>query len=84
VLVLEAQDDGVEALGVLEATADRLVAAGRRPDLPAEVAGRFERLGSALSSHALAVRVLMSSGASDESLRAVLERAAALIDDPTT
>lgn len=71
----------VGTLEVLERTADRLLAASRRDDLAAAAAKHLSHLGDELSSHALAARVLMRSGASADSLRTVLERAVAILDD---
>lgn len=51
----------------------------RRPDLPVEVRGRLRNLRDDLASHVLAVRVLVTSGASPESVEPVLQRAAALV-----
>ena len=71
-----------DALLVLEATAERLLAAGDADaGLAPEARRRLRRIGEELSVHALALRVLIASGASPERLLPVLERATALVDD---
>ena len=71
-----------DALVVLEATAERLLAAGDAGHgLSPEGARRLRQLGEELSIHALALRVLASSGASAERLQPLLQRVAALVDD---
>lgn len=69
------------ALIVLECTAERVLIAARRDGVPANAAKRLLHLGEELSSHALAARLLVKSGASSESLQHLLERATALVDD---
>lgn len=71
----------VGTVEVLEKTAERFLVAARRDDVPAATAKRWSSLGDELSSHALAARVLVTSGASQASLRIVLERAVAILDD---
>jgi hypothetical protein len=73
---------GEDALLALEATAERLLAAGDAGrGLTADGARRLRRIGEELSVNVLAVRVLVSAGASPERVDPLLERAAALIDD---
>jgi hypothetical protein len=66
---------------VLEHTAQRLREAALRADLEPAKAKRWSRLAEDLGSHALAARVLVTSGASNDSLRSVLERATSIIDE---
>lgn len=66
---------------VLEHTAQRLREAARRGDLEPEQAKRWSRLAEELGSHALAARVLVTSGASNDSLRSVLDRARSILDE---
>jgi hypothetical protein len=71
-----------DALLVLEATAERLLAAGdAESDLSPDGARRLREVGEELSVHALALRMLTSSGLSAERLQPLLERATALVDD---
>lgn len=70
----------LSSVEVLERTAQRLREAARREDLEPERAKRWSRLGDELGSHALAARVLVTSGASSASLQSVLDRATSIID----
>jgi hypothetical protein len=71
-----------DALLVLEATAERLLAAGDAASgLSPDGARRLRQIGEELSIHALALRVLTSSGVSAERLEPLLRRVAALVDD---
>ena len=69
-----------DALHLLEATAQRLRDAARRNGVSAAAATRMLHLADDLSSHALAARVLVTSGASRESLNYVLDRAVEIVD----
>ena len=71
-----------DALLVLEATAERLLAAGDAGgQLSPEAARRLREIGEELSIHALALRMLSSCGVSAERLRPLLERATAIVDE---
>ena len=73
---------GEDALLVLEATAERLLAAGGAAHgLTPRGARRLREIGEELTVHVQAIQVLVSCGAAPERLRPLLDRAAALIDD---
>jgi hypothetical protein len=69
-----------EAVDLLEYTAERLHQAAAREGLSAATAARLRRLADDLSSHALAARVLATTGASPQALERVLRRAIDLVD----
>ena len=69
-----------DVVELLDATARRLHTAAARPELEAENASRMRRLADDLSSHALAVRVLATSGASSETLDRLLHRVVDLLE----
>ena len=71
-----------DALLVLEATAERLLAAGDAGGgLSPEGARRLRAIGEDLSVHALALRMLSVSGVAQDRLQPLLQRVAALVDD---
>jgi hypothetical protein len=79
VTVGDAPDLNDDALLVFETPAERLLAAGdAEAGLSADGARRLRQIGEELSVHALALRVLVSSGVSPARLRPHDERATAL------
>lgn len=73
--MLTTTDDTTTAVTALERLAEGFRAAARAEDVAPEAANRFRHLGEELGSHALAAHLLVTSGASTDSLRTVLERA---------
>lgn len=78
--MLTTTDDTTVAVNALERIAEGFRDAARAEDVAPEAANRFRHLGEELSSHALAAHLLITSGASRESLRTVLERARVILD----
>ena len=76
-------DAGIDGyLLVLEATAERLLAAGDAGGaLSPDAARRLRRIGEELSIHVLALQVLLTSGVALERVRPLLDRATALVDE---
>jgi len=69
-----------DVVELLDATARRMHAAASRPGLDTDVESRLRHLADDLSSHALAVRVLATSGASSETLDKLLSRVVDLLE----
>ena len=79
-LTTRTEPDVPMAVELLESTAERLRVAAQRDGVPADAAVRLLRLADDLSSHALAARVLVTTGASPGALERVLQRTVALVD----
>lgn len=74
------ETDVWRGLTELERWVDIVGDRAQAPDLRSDERDRLRHLQDDLASHALAARVLITSGASVDSIRPVLRRAAVLLD----